>query len=136
VWAAVTRPETVNYELGPWLRMTVPRGARGLSLASVPIGMPLGRAWVLLFGVLPIDYDDLTLVAIGPGPQFHERSPMLNCRQWTHRRSVVATPKGSVLTDRINFQPRWFMSGRLYQAIAQQIFRHRHRRLRHRFGPV
>jgi ligand-binding SRPBCC domain-containing protein len=136
VWAAVTRPETVNYELGPWLRMTVPRGARELNIASAPIGVPLGRAWVLLFGVLPVDYDDLTLAAVGPGPRFHERSPMLNCRQWTHRRSIDATLNGCVVTDRVSFQPRWFMSGRLYKAIARQIFRHRHRRLRQRFGAV
>jgi hypothetical protein len=29
---------------------------------------------VLFLGVLPIDYDDLTLVSLEPGRGFHERS--------------------------------------------------------------
>jgi ligand-binding SRPBCC domain-containing protein len=91
---------------------------------------------VLFLGVLPIDYDDLTLVSVGPGMRFHERSPMLNCRIWEHRRSVDPQEQGCLVTDRISFQPRWFMSGRLYVAIAYRIFRHRHHRLLQRFGPA
>jgi ligand-binding SRPBCC domain-containing protein len=136
VWSAVTRPEVLNDELGPWFRVPIPATVRALRLETAPVGVPLARAWVLFLGFVPIDYDDLTLVSVGPGMRFHERSPMLNCRIWEHRRSVDPQEQGCLVTDRISFQPRWFMSGRLYVAIVYRIFRHRHHRLRQRFGPA
>ena len=36
-----------------------------------------GRSWILLFGVMPVDYDDLGLERIEPGRGFLERSTML-----------------------------------------------------------
>ncbi len=134
VWAAVTRPQVLNDELGPWFRVPIPSAARDLHIDTAPIGVRIARAWVLLQGVLPVDYDDLTLVSVGPGMRFHERSPMLSCSVWEHRRSVEPDQSGSLITDRISFKPRWFMSGRLYLAIVRLIFRHRHARLRQRFG--
>ena len=51
------------------------------------LGERLFRSWILLFGVLPIDYDDITLVSIEPGRGFHERSSMLSMRVWEHERT-------------------------------------------------
>ena len=45
--------EGINGELGPWFRMTVPRGLDGLDLQALEPG-PVGRSWLLLFGLVPI----------------------------------------------------------------------------------
>ena len=49
------------------MRMTIPKGIDALTPATVTLGEPIGRSWILLFGVLPIDYDDITLVELEDG---------------------------------------------------------------------
>lgn len=135
VWARVTTAEGVNHELGPWMRMTVPRAARGKSLVDVEPGVRLGRSWVLFLGVVPFDYDDITLVEIGPGRRFLERSPMGSMRFWQHERLVEERGDGAcAVTDRLTFAPRVPGTDRLVRAIVERIFAHRHRRLRARFA--
>lgn len=56
VWRRVTSFDGINAELGPVLRMRTPPALRDATLATVPLGVPLGRAWILLFGVLPVEY--------------------------------------------------------------------------------
>ena len=55
VWPAITAPAGINYELMPLMRMTVPDGLDGASLDDVPLHNPLGRSWILLGGVIPVD---------------------------------------------------------------------------------
>jgi hypothetical protein len=130
VWARVTSAEGINYELGPWLRMTVPRRAEGLRLDDLPLGRAVGRSWVLLGGVLPVDFDDITLVERGPGMRFLERSPMGSMRHWEHERTVTARGEGvCVVRDRLRFEPRVPGAGRLARALVERVFAHRHRRL-------
>lgn len=63
VWAHATSFEGVNAEFRGLLRMTAPREVRATGLAGgVVLGERLCRSWILLFGVLPFDYDDITLV--------------------------------------------------------------------------
>ena len=131
VWARVTSVEGVQHELRPWLRMTVPRTARGISLEDVELNRPIGRSWVLAVGVIPFDYDEITLVERGPGLRFLERSPMGSMRLWQHER--VVEPRGDeacAVTDRLTFEPRVPGSRRLVGGIVERIFAHRHRRLR------
>ena len=116
VWDRVTSVEGIQHELRPWLRMTVPRGAQGISLGDV--------------GVIPFDYDDITLVERGPGLRFLERSPMGSMRLWQHER--VVEPRGDdacAVTDRLTFEPRVPGARRLVRRIIERIFAHRHRRL-------
>jgi ligand-binding SRPBCC domain-containing protein len=130
VWARVTSMEGVNHELRPWMRMTVPRAARGLTLDTVELNRPVGRSWVLALGVIPFDYDKVTLVERGPGLRFLERSPMGSMRLWQHER--VVEPRGDdacAVTDRLTFEPRIPGSRRLVRRIIERIFAHRHRRL-------
>jgi ligand-binding SRPBCC domain-containing protein len=135
VWARVTSVEGVNDELRPWLRMTVPRGWRGATLDDLPLGRRVGRSWVLLGGVVPVDYDDLTLVEVEPGRRFLERSPMGSMRSWQHERVVRPAGDGACeLTDRLRFEPRLPGTARLSRAIVERLFAHRHRRLLRRFG--
>lgn len=135
MWTRATSPDGINDELAPILRMTVPRGLRGRTIDDVEVGVTLGRSWILLGRVLPVDYDDLCLVEIEPGRRFLERSSMLAMRVWQHERTVEPVDdRSSRVTDRLGFELRrpvaWVPgSGRLAAAIVRALFRHRHRRL-------
>jgi ligand-binding SRPBCC domain-containing protein len=130
VWEVVTSPEGVNHELWPIVRMTVPRGfSGGLRTGS------LGRSWILLLGVLPIDYDDLSLASIDPRRGFSERSTMASCAAWHHDRTLLSLPGGGCrVVDQIGFSPRLPGFGGLMELTFEATFRWRHRRLRARFG--
>lgn len=93
----------------------------------------------MLGGVVPFEFDDLTIAEIGPDRRFLERSTMAAYSVWVHERSVEATPVGCVLRDRVSFvlrRPLRWLPGlaHVHQAVVTRIFRHRHRRLVDRFG--
>jgi hypothetical protein len=137
VWNRVVTPAGINDELRPLLRMTVPRGVERLDPASVELGRPIGRSWVLLFGLVPFDYDEITLVRLEEGRGFLERSRMLSQRVWEHERTLEPTAEGGCLiTDRVRWEPRIPLPGTLLRPLIRALFRHRHRRLRRRFGGV
>jgi ligand-binding SRPBCC domain-containing protein len=135
VWERVTTPEGIRHELLPILSMTMPPGLRGRTLEDAPqvLHRPLGKAWLLLFGVIPVDFDDMTLVGFEPGRNFHEVSRMALLPTWEHERTV--TPDGDaacVVHDRLTFEPR--LAGlpgvrRVAAAVVGALFSHRHRRL-------
>lgn len=137
VWARVVTPEGINDEMRPWMTMTMPKGSEGLTADTVPLGVPLGRAWLRLFGVLPFDYDRLGIESIEPGRAFHERSTMLSMSTWWHDRTL--TPVSDAVTrvhDRVSFEPRLPLrplAGLLARGIAA-FFAHRHRKLARHFG--
>ncbi|TMK40277.1 MAG: glycosyltransferase family 2 protein [Actinobacteria bacterium] len=134
VWSRVTTFEGINDELRPWMTMTAPARVRERGLAAVVVGRRLCRSWVLLGGVLPFDYDDITLVRLEPGVGFVERSPMLSQRYWEHERTLRPEAGGTLLCDRVRFCPRPPLSATLVRPLIAAIFRHRHRRLRVHFG--
>lgn len=134
VWNRVTTPEGINDEMRPIMRMTVPAGVERLDPESVELGKRIGRSWVLLFGRVPFDYDDLTLVGLDPGRGFLERSSMLSQRVWEHERTLESAGGGCLITDRVRWEPRLGLPGRPLRPLIGLIFRHRHRRLRRRFG--
>jgi hypothetical protein len=130
VWERITTMEGINHELSPWMRMTSPRGA-ALSVDSVPLGRPWFRSWILLFGILPFDFDELCIERLEPERGFLERSRMLSAPLWEHERTLEELPDGGTrLSDRIGFHPRARLLGRLHRAVIAATFRHRHRRLR------
>jgi ligand-binding SRPBCC domain-containing protein len=137
VWARVVTPEGINDEVRPWMTMTMPRAADGLTVDNVPVGVPIGRAWLRLFGVLPFDYDRLTIAELQPGRSFDEQSTMLSMRQWRHQRSVDpdVTAK-SIVHDRITFQLRVPLrpATPIVAAGLRALFGHRHRRLQRHFA--
>ena len=129
VWDRVTTFEGVNDELMPIVRMTCPTSLRRIDPATVPLGRTWFRSWILLFGVLPFDYDDLRLLAIEPGRGFHEDSTMLTQRRWVHRRDLEPVDGGTRVRDRIDFEPRVPGLGAVLGIVFRAVFRHRHRRL-------
>jgi ligand-binding SRPBCC domain-containing protein len=113
------------------------RGAESLTVDNVPIGTPIGRAWLRLFGIVPFDYDHLSIAELEPGQGFREESTMLSMRQWRHERSV--TPEGdgkTVVRDRITFRLRGMLrlATPVVAAGLRALFGHRHRRLQRHFA--
>ena len=139
VWARVVTPEGINDELRPWMTMSIPRAFKGATVDDIPVGTPIGRAWIRLFGVLPFDYDYLTITELDPGRRFHEESTMLSMRLWRHERTVTADGIGTALVDdRVTFQPRLplrFAAPLLVLGIGA-LFSHRHRRLQRHFAAL
>ncbi|HEX2128274.1 MAG TPA: hypothetical protein VHF58_03550 [Solirubrobacterales bacterium] len=135
VWARAVSEDGINHELSPLLRMTMPRGLRGKTIDDVQVGVPLGRSWILLARVLPVDYDDLQLAELEPGRRFLERSRTATFDPWQHERLVEPVDDRSCrVTDRLGFELkawiRWVPgSDRIATAIVRSLFRHRHRRL-------
>lgn len=140
LWAHATSAEGIVYELGPWLRMTVPRGldadvfAQRLSNPGTELPVALGRSWVLLFGFVPFDWDDLVIAEVEPGRRFLEQSTMLSMRVWQHERTIEPRGEGSRLVDRLAWQPRAAVPRAVARRIVTAIFTHRHARLGARFG--
>ncbi|HUP98921.1 MAG TPA: hypothetical protein VM093_00510 [Aeromicrobium sp.] len=133
VWNRVVTPAGINDEFWPWLTMSMPKGSDGLSIDTLDLGRPLGRAWIRLFGILPVDYDDLTIAELEPGRRFLERSRLFSASRWQHERTVEPIDARTCrVTDRLEFTPRrGFVIGPVLIAL---IFRYRHWRLRRRFG--
>jgi ligand-binding SRPBCC domain-containing protein len=136
VWRRVTTMDGINHELRPWMRMTSPRGAE-LTVGSVPLGKAWFRSWILLFGVLPFDFDDLRLERLEEERGFLERSRMLSTPVWEHERTLEPLAGETTrLTDRVGFLPRARALAPLHRAVIAAMFRHRHHRLTAYFGEV
>ncbi len=132
VWARVVTPEGINDEMRPIMSMSMPRGSGKLTIDTIAVGEPVGRAWLRLFGVIPFDYDHLKIVRLEPGRRFHEESTMLSMRTWVHDRCVTAVDDVTTeVTDRVSFTPRLglVVFGPLLFRGVRTFFAHRHRRL-------
>ncbi|MBU2490103.1 MAG: hypothetical protein KKA60_12000 [Proteobacteria bacterium] len=134
VWDHASSPEGIARELAPWMKMTFPAWARKLTPETVTPGKKLFRSWILLFGLLPVEFDDLTIMAIDPPRRFLERSRMLSLSLWQHERIVEPDNHGCTVTDRLAFTPKIPGTGPLARTLVKLLFTHRHRRLKGIFG--
>lgn len=132
VWEWVATPEGINDEMHPLIRMTLPNAVE--SLDRVTIGEPVGRSVLLLFGLVPFDYDDLMLARLDSGSGFVERSFMASQRLWEHARTIEDDGSGCAITDRLTWEPRLGLPGRPLRPAIRRFFGHRHSRLKKRFG--
>ena len=132
VWAWITSVEGISRELWPLLKMTAPRNVRSIQDIPMKPGRPLFRTWVLLFGLLPIDRSDLTLLQLEEGRKFVEQSPMLSMSLWRHERTLEAAGERTILTDKLTFKPRLIRT--LTAWFIQTVFTHRHAVLRKQFS--
>jgi hypothetical protein len=136
VWDLAVTEAGIDAELRPVLRMRMPRRWRGRRLDEVPVGEPLGRAWLLLLGVLPVEYDDLMLASVGPGHQFTEESRLLLLSPWRHHRRVTPAPGGCEVLDELTFRARLRLLTPVVAHVVRALFTHRHRRLVRRWGAL
>lgn len=135
VWARVTTEEGINHELRPALTMTMPGRYRGASLTEVPVHQQLGKAWLRLGGVLPVEYDDLYLIEVDAPFRFHERSSMAIARVWEHLRELHPVDGGGTrVTDTLALEPRVPLPTVVLRFVVGALFDHRHQRLRRYFG--
>ena len=132
VWAWVTSMEGISRELWPILRMTAPHGVKSIGDVPIEPGNPLFRSWILLFGIIPIDRSDLTLLSLDVGQRFVEQSPLLSMSLWRHVRTLEAAGERTVLTDQLTFRPRTATA--LIRWFIETVFSHRHAVLRRHFG--
>lgn len=73
----------------------------------MPVGVRLGRAPLLLFGVLPVEFDNLTIANMERGRRFHEKSSMVLLRRWEHERELQPLPSGGTrVHDRLTCEVR------------------------------
>jgi ligand-binding SRPBCC domain-containing protein len=133
-WSWVTSMRGIRAEMRPIARMTAPRGITTILDVDVKLGEPLIRSWFLLFGFIPLDRSDLTLVELDEGHGFVEQSPMLGMRLWRHERAIDPVAGGCKISDRLTFEPRF--SARLVRWFIAVLFRHRHRVLRRELGAM
>lgn len=130
VWERVVHPDGINHEMRPWMTMSMPRGAAGLTVDTVELGEPVGRAWLRLFGLVPFDFDHLTVAEVDPGTRFLERSTMLSMRTREHERTLTPVADGTVVHDRVTFRPRLPVPGlaSILALVVDAFFQHRQRR--------
>ncbi|HYD78604.1 MAG TPA: hypothetical protein VEC06_02250 [Paucimonas sp.] len=131
-WAHATSVAGIAAEMRPLLKMTIPGGKASILDFDLVPGRPLFRSWMLLFGVLPVDRSDLTLVELEDGRRFLEQSPMLGMKLWRHERIVTAIPGGTAVIDRLEFAPR--LASGLVRWFVRLLFARRHAVLRRKFG--
>ena len=131
VWEWITSLKGISAEMWPFFRMTTPKGIRSLSDLQIKPGVRMFRSYVFLFGVLPIDYSDMTLVELDSGSGFVEQSPMGSMKLWRHERRIVpypSDPSAVLLVDQLTFRPR--IARRLVEWFIRKVFTHRHKVLR------
>jgi len=134
VWKRTVSPEGINYELFPFMRMTVPEPLKGKKIHDLPLGTTIGRSWFLLFGLLPFDFDDITIAELDNGRRFREQSSMLSIENWEHERTIEQQSDGCQVQDHIRFSLRKPFSQipgveTSIAKVLQGLFHHRHRRL-------
>jgi ligand-binding SRPBCC domain-containing protein len=112
--------------------MSAPRHVKDLTSVAFEPGVPMFRSWLKLFGVLPVDYSDLTLLSLTPGVGFVEQSRMGSMKLWRHERQIIPLESGCRVTDTLTFEPR--LGGRLVVAFVARFFAHRHEMLRRYLG--
>ena len=95
LWDAAVTPANINREFRPVLRMTFPNGTRRIAEPLV-LNQTKFRSWLLLFGVLPIEYDDLAFSEVVEGQMFHEKSSMFFVRTWEHIRRITPVECGKL----------------------------------------
>jgi hypothetical protein len=134
VWAHASTFAGVNRELWPLARMTYPAALERLTPEAVPLNRVAFRSWILLFGVVPVEFDDFTLVELEPGRGFYEVSRLLTMREWRHRRTVTPAGSGCVVRDEVACVPRWRPAGPALGRVYRRAFWLRHRALGRLFG--
>jgi len=108
--------------------MRFPTGIENLDALTVVPRRPLFRSSFFLLGIVPIDYSHVTLLEIEPGVGFVELSQMGSMKRWRHERRIEGSAEGSVITDRLEFEPR--LCRGVSKWLVQKLFEHRHRSLR------
>lgn len=127
VWRWITSFEGINAELSPYVSMSAPEGVRNINDVDIILGKPLFRSWLKLFGFIPIDYLDVTLVAFDEGSCLIEQSRMASMKLWRHERRIIPNVSGTTLVDKLTFEPK--LPGFIVKTVVKILFDNRHKKL-------
>lgn len=131
VWDSITSLAGLTFEMMPLMRLTAPKGFKTLS--DIYPRKTDFRSWVLLFGILPIDYTNLQLKSLTPLKGFVEESNMASMQYWHHERKIVVVSETETsVIDELTFEPLRFK--KLSGFIIKKFFEHRHSRLTEKFN--
>ncbi len=133
LWDHAVSPVDVNAELRPLLSMSFPDGVEDITTGWEP-GRFRFRSWILLGGLIPVEYDDIAFAEVQPGHSFCETSSMASQSLWSHERVVEALPGGARISDHLTFAARLPMLEPLYGWVFRWVFQWRHYNLRRRYG--
>ena len=123
----------VNYELAPIVHMTAPSEWKSKSLRDAPERESLFNSCILLFGVIPVDLHKIKFSQVLENG-FEETSSSVLMKHWNHNRKVDKYGNGCEVIDEVSFSTRIpFIEG-LVKPIYSFVFKHRHNRLRKKFG--
>jgi ligand-binding SRPBCC domain-containing protein len=134
VWEWIISLKGISSEMWPYFRMTAPKGFESLENLNIILGQPLFRSKVFLFGFLPIDYSDITLIEIEKGSGFVEKSPMGSMKLWRHERRIISTASGCKIIDHLTFEPK--MATQIIGWFIRTVFQHRHKVLRKNLNKI
>ena len=134
VWAHATSLEGINAEIAPLLRIATPPGVKDLATLKdfLATGRPL-TAMLMGGGWLPLTWWE-PRVELLEGMRFVERSSMPPFVLWRHERELKPAGAGTEVVDRITLAPRFPWPEPVVQGFVEQLFLHRHRRLKEMFG--
>jgi hypothetical protein len=124
----------VNEELAPFVRMTAPPGWADRAIEAWPERTVLFSSWILLFGAIPLDKHTFFFRWIDPSRGFSESSTSFLHASWEHQREINGSEFACRVSDTVQFRSRIPGLGVVLEPLYKAIFRHRHRRLRIRFG--
>ena len=122
-WSWSTSIRGIKSEMWPILKMTFPKDLTHIGKETT-LQKPICRCQFLLLGLFPIDMSKLTFVELEPGRRFVEQSPLLSMRLWRHERIVTPSPDGAVVTDNVEFTPRF--AEPVVGWFVKRFFEHRH----------
>lgn len=126
--------KSVNAEMRPLARMTVPTEWADRPILEWPTGVPLFNSWILLLGILPVDRHSVCFRSITPGKGFAETSTSLLNSSWHHQRVIAPCNSGCRIADAVTFRCRLPLLGYLLRPLYTMVFRRRHQQLRTRFA--
>ena len=131
MWKWITSAEGINHELFPMLHMSSLSNFSTKNLDTIQLGVPITKSWLLLFGLLPIGFSELTLVELDIGVRFIEQSKMSFMRSWRHERIIIPHGAGTIIRDVLTYEP--IMLNKSSTFFIKLLFHNRHRKLRNRF---
>jgi len=121
------------YETMPFVKREVPDPWVGESMKRWPVGRSLHSRKVLLFGVFPIDDQEFKLTFVC-NSGFIESSKTTIHEYWTHQRTIFDRQSYCQVKDVIEFSCKKRYTEELLRPLYRGLIRHRHRRLRNRYG--
>ena len=131
MWKWITSAEGINHELFPMLHISSLSNFNTNNLDTIQLGVPITKSWLLLFGLLPIGFSELTLVELHIGERFIEQSTMSFMKSWRHERIITPHGAGTIICDVLSYEP--IILNKLCTFFIKLLFRNRHKKLRNRF---